>query len=144
MGFGGSFQKVAEEGFVGPETDSGVLEVDDDGVYVFEVGGFGVLVGGFGAVEADDGEMGGGVGLGGEVFGVLLSVEAVFGGEDFEQGDFGGGVGEDVDGAAAVGIDAGLVGEEGEVEMVLMLGGEGFEGGELSLFEDVYSGEDGG
>ena len=31
------FQKVAEDGFVGPEADAHVLEVDDDGVDIFEV-----------------------------------------------------------------------------------------------------------
>ena len=51
---------------------------------------------------------------------------------------------EDVDGAAAVGVEAGLVGEEADAEVVVEGGGEGFEGGEVGVFEDVDAGEGGG
>ena len=41
-GFAGAgFQEVAEDGFVGVEADAGVLQVDDDGVEVFQVVGLG-------------------------------------------------------------------------------------------------------
>ncbi len=131
----GSFEEVAGGGLVGPEVDAGVLEVDDDGVEVGELGVGGVAVGGLGSVEADDGEVGGGVGFGGEMFGVLFGGEAVFGGEDLCEVRVG--VGEEVDGAVAVAVETGLVGEDGEVV-------EGFEGGEVGLFEDVDAGEGGG
>ena len=60
---GGGFEEVAEDGFVGVEADAGVLQVDDDGVEVFEVFGLGALVGVLGAVEADDLEAGCGIDL---------------------------------------------------------------------------------
>ena len=41
----GGFEEVAEDGFVGPEVDAGVLEVDDDGVEVFELVVRGAAVG---------------------------------------------------------------------------------------------------
>ena len=141
MRVGSGFEEVADEGFVGPEADAGVLEVDDDGVDLAEVGWSGVLVGGFGAVEGDDGEVGGGVGFCGEVFGVLLAVEAVLWGEEGGELDGGVGVEEDVDGAGAVAVEAGLVGKEGDAERFAGGVGEGFEGGEVGLFEDVDAGE---
>ena len=82
MSAGAGLEKVTGEGFVGPEGDAGIREVDEDGVKAAQVGLFGVLVGGFGAVDEDDREMGGGVGLGSEVLGVLAGEEAVLGGED--------------------------------------------------------------
>ncbi len=108
-----------------------------------QVGLLGVLVGGLGAVDGDDREMGGGVGLGGEVLGVLGGAEAVLGGEDRRELRSGccGGVDEDVDGADAVGVDAGLVGEEAEAEGGVGIVGEGLEGGEVGGFEDVDAGE---
>ena len=42
---GGGFEEVAENGFVGVEVAAGVLEVDDDGVEVFQVVRLGALVG---------------------------------------------------------------------------------------------------
>ncbi len=80
------FEEVAGGGFVSPEADARVLEVDDDGVEAGELGVGGVAVGVVGAVEADDGEVGGEVGFGLLVGGVLLGGEAVFGGEEERQG----------------------------------------------------------
>ena len=79
-----------------------------------------------------------GVGFGFQVFGVLFDEEAVFGGKEFDEFDLGVGVEEDVDGSAAIAVEAGLVGEDGYV-----VGVEGFEGGEVGLFEDVDAGEGG-
>jgi len=70
---GGGFEEVGGGGFVGPEADACVLEIDDDGVEVFELGVGGALVGVGGAEEAGDVEAGGGVGFGGEVLGVLAA-----------------------------------------------------------------------
>ncbi len=79
---GGGFEEVAHGGFVGPEADAGVLKVDDYGVEVFEGVVGGAAVGVFGSVEADDGEVGGGVGVVGD-FGVVVGAgDAVFGGEE--------------------------------------------------------------
>jgi hypothetical protein len=86
-GLGGSgFEEVADGGFVGPEVDACVLDVDDDGVEVFELGVGGAAVGGLAAVEGDDGKVGGFVFFGDLVGGVLFSGEAVFGGEEERQG----------------------------------------------------------
>jgi hypothetical protein len=60
----GGFEEVAGDGLVGVEADAGVLEVDDDGVEVFSVVVGWALFLIFPAVEGDDGEVGGGVGLG--------------------------------------------------------------------------------
>ena len=79
---GGGFEEVAGGGFVGPEADAGVLEVDDDGVEVFELVVGGVAVGGLGAVEGCDVEAGGGVGFGGDGGRCRAAGEAVLGGEE--------------------------------------------------------------
>ena len=91
VGFGAGFEEVAGEGFEGPEAGAGVLEVDDDGVELLEVGvSLGALVGGLGAVELDDGDVGGGVGFGADVFRVNFCGEAVLGGEEGFELEFGG------------------------------------------------------
>ena len=61
VGLGAGFEKVAGERLEGPEAGAGVLKVDDDGVELFEIGEFRVLIGGFGAVELNDGDVGRGV-----------------------------------------------------------------------------------
>ncbi len=142
---GGGFEEVAGDGLVGVEADAGVLEVDDDGVEVFEliVGGAAGL--GLGSVERGDGDVGGGVDLAGDAGLVFGAEDAVLGGEEgfeLEAGDgFGGFGGEEVDGAVAVGVEAGLVGEDAEAEVVVVaLRGFG-EGGVVGGFEDVDAGE---
>ena len=141
-GFAGSgFEEVADDGFVGVEADAGVLEVDDDGVEVFEVFGLRALVGVLGAVEAGDFEAGGGVDLLADVGRVLGAEDAVLGGEEADEFDAGAGGAQDVDGAAALRVEAGLVGEQADAEVASMLGGEAFEGGEVGGFEDVDAGE---
>ncbi len=70
-----------------------------------------------------------------EVLGVLCAEDAVFGGEEGGESGRGDGV-EDIDGAAAVGVEAGLVGKEADVVEV-------GEGGEVGGFEDVDAGEGG-
>ena len=124
----GSLEEVAEDGFIGEAAEAGILEVDEDGVEVLELGVGGATVGVVGAIKRGDVEAGGGVGFGGEVFGVLATEDAVFRAEE------GGQVGlreglreigeENVDGSAAVGVEAGLIGKEAKV-------GEGGEGGEV-------------
>ena len=47
---------------------------------------------------------------------------------------------EDVDGAVALGVEAGLVGEETDAEVASVTGGEVFEGSEVGGFEDVDAG----
>ena len=79
---GGGFEEVAGEGLVGVEANAGVLEIDDDGIEVFELLVRGTLVGIVRAVEAGDVEAGGWVGFGGEAGGVLLAEDAVLGGEE--------------------------------------------------------------
>ena len=116
MGSRTGLEKVAGKGFVGPEADAGVREIDEDDVDLAEVGLFGVLVGGFWAVDGDDRKMCDWVGFRGEVLGVLGGTEAVLGGEEGGEGQVGGGVGEDVNGAGAVGVDAGLIGEEADAK----------------------------
>ena len=122
--FGRGFEEVADDGLVGVEANSGVLQVDDDGVEFGEVFGLGPLVGVLGAVEADDGEVGGGVGLGGDFGGVLLAEDAVLGREErgeFQAGDeFRSVGGEQIDGAAAFAVEAGLVGEQAEAQMIVV------------------------
>ena len=44
----GGFEEVADGGLIGVEADAGVLQVDDDGVEVFEVFGGGAAVGSWG------------------------------------------------------------------------------------------------
>ena len=55
-----SFEKVAEDGLIGVEAAAGILEVDDDGVEVGEIGGLRAAVGVVRAVEGADGKVGGG------------------------------------------------------------------------------------
>ena len=68
----------------------------------------------FGSVEADYGEVGGGVGVVGDVGVVVGAEDAVLGGEEGGEGEawdgFGGFGVEDVDGAVAWAVEAGLVG----------------------------------
>jgi hypothetical protein len=47
---------------------------------------------------------------------------------------------QDVDGAVVLRVDADLVGEEAEAEVVVVFGGEGGELGEVGGFEDVDAG----
>ncbi len=140
----GGFEEVADDGLVGVAADAGVLEVDDDGVEVFELVVGGAFVAVVGAVEGGYVKACGGVGFGGEVFGVLRAEDAVLGGEEGGElcvGEGSGEVGvEDVYGAAVVGVEAGLVGEEAEAELVVVGLGEVGEGGEVGGFEDVDAG----
>ena len=49
--------------------------------------------------------------------------------------------GEDVDGAAVLGVETGGVGEEGDAEVIVVAGGGFAEGGEVGGFKDVDAGE---
>ena len=112
--FGGGLEEVSDYGLVGVKADACVLKVDDDGVEVFEGFGSGALVGVFGTVEADDGEVGGGVGVVGDVGCVFCAEDAMLGGEKGFEFDFRDRVIEDVNGAVAAAVETGLVGEEAD------------------------------
>ena len=63
-------------------------------------------------------------------------------GFEFDAGyGFGGFRGEKVDGAVAVGVEAGLVGENAEAKVVVVAPGGFGESGIVGGFEDVDSGE---
>ena len=74
--------------------------------------------------------------------GVFGAEDAVLGGEELDEFDAVACAAEDVDGAAALGVEAGLVGEQADAEMAAVFGGEVFEGGEVGGFEDVDAGQD--
>src|SRR6202044_764268 len=100
-------------------------QVDDDGVEVGELLVRGTLIGVVRAVERRNMEASGGVGLGSEGRCVVRAEDAVLGREDGGElctGDDCGEIGcEDVDGAAAVRVEARLVGENAEVKRVVVL-----------------------
>ena len=87
--------------------------------------------------------MGGGVGVAADVSVVVDAEDAVLGREEGGEGEAGdefGGFGvEEVDGAVGVGVEAGLVGEEAEFEGVIVIGGQGGEGGVVGGLQDVYA-----
>ena len=141
---GGGFEEVADDGFVGVEADAGVLQVDDDGVEVFQVFGFGALVGVFGAVEADDCEAGGGVGLRGRCWWSPCAPKMPCSGEKSLVSSMPGCLAsvEDVDGAAALRVEAGLIGEQADAEMVAVAAARLLQGGEVGGFEDVDAGQE--
>src|SRR6202011_3051295 len=99
------------------------------------MGGEALLV--FRSVEADDGEVGGGIGFAADVGVVFGAEDAVFGGEEGLEGEAGnvlGGLGvEEVDGAVTFGVETGLVGQEPEAEGGVVVGDFG-EGGVVAGF----------
>ena len=82
---GSGLEEVTHSGFIGPEVDACVLEIDNDSVEIFELSVRWPAVGVVRAVERDDGEVGGFVFLGELVGGVLLGGEAVFGGKESDK-----------------------------------------------------------
>ena len=143
-GFAGRcFKKVSEDGLIGVEADAGVLKVDDDGVEVFQVFGFGALVGVLGAVEAGDLEAGCGIYLLADVGRVLRAEDAVLRREELGQFDVVACAVQDVDGAAALGVEAGLVGEQADAEMAAMARSCFLQRREIGGFENIDAGESG-
>ena len=70
-----------------------------------------------------------------DLFLIELATDAVLGAEEFFQ-LHAGGIGEEIDGAVALGVDAGLIGDEADAQAVQV--------GELSPGEDVDAIEHGG
>ena len=128
---GGGFHAVDEGGEVGVEAAANVLEINDEGVEIAELGGGGVTV--F-AVEAVDGEAGGGIPAVGDFFLVQIAADAVFRAEEGAEVDLGSAV-EEVDGGRAVAVVAAGVGDQADAEAG--------EAAELAAGEDVDAVEDG-
>ena len=140
----GSFEEVAHQRFVGVEADARVLQIDDYGVELAQVGLPGMLIGRFRAVESEYGQVCSGILLGRLVLGILLAVEAVLGREERGQFDPGASVKQEVYRAAALRVEAGLIGEEADAEMASVLLCQLLEGGKVRGFEDIDAGQGGG
>lgn len=128
---GGFFHGIGHSGFIGVEADAGVLDIEDEGVnaaehIVSEAAGV--------AVEAVNGQAGGGVGGVGDFF-VELAADAVFGAEQRNESDARG-ASEKVNGAATVAGNAGVIGDEADAAAT--------KGSEVLLDEDVKAGLDAG
>lgn len=124
---GGFFHAVTHGCGVGVEAHAGVLHVKDEGIDAAEhfVGGTIVF-----AVEAKDGEAGGGIFGGGNFF-VVAAGEAVLRAEERDE-LHAWGVGEQVDRAATLRIEAGVIGDQADVLVA--------QGREFLCFEDVQAG----
>ena len=136
-------QKIAEDGLVGVEADTCVLQVDHDGVEVLQVFGLGPAVGVLCAVEADDLQAGGGINLLPDVGRVLRAEEPVLGREERGQLDAVADAAQHVDGAAALGVEAGLIGQQADAKIAAVARGGFLERCEVGGFEDIDAGEGG-
>ena len=132
---GGGFEEVSQGSFVGVKAGADILHVEHDGVESFQnIGGWpasGVGV----AVNAIDRNAGGRVLRVGDVGGVHRAGDAVLGTEDGIERDARG-LGEDVDGAASLRVQAGLVGEQSD--FLFAIGGA--DGIEVVGLEHIDSG----
>lgn len=144
---GGGFDEVSGLRFVGVEPDSCILQVDDDGIEVFKlVVSWVAGLRGF-AVERGNGDVCCGIDLAVDAGLVFGAEEAVLRREEcleLEAGNgFSGFGGDEVDGAAAVGVEAGLVGEDADAKVIAVAVGGFGEGGVVGGFENVDTGEGG-
>ena len=143
-GFRRGFKKITHNGLVGVEANAGVLEVNDDGVELAQGFKRRPAIGVGCAVEADDGQTSGGVGGVGDAGLVAGAANAVLGAEERGQGEPGDVAGriveEDVDGAAALAIDAGLVGQQPQAQAPCMAARHICQLSKMIGFEDIDAG----
>src|SRR5581483_1354898 len=119
ISLGGSFEEIAQGGFVRVKTDTRILNVDDHSIERFEDFRRRAPLGIGAAVDAVDGHAGGrifGIADGG---GVEFSGDAVLRTENHCEGNSRG-VRQNVDGAVALSVNAGLVGQQADLGAALL------------------------